>query len=751
MSDRAPPAVFLSYAREDSAAASRIAEALRSQGVEVWFDQNDLRGGDAWDAKIKKQIRECALFLPVVSAHTQARGEGYFRLEWKLAVERTHLMAEGLPFLAPVAIDETSDSAAAVPPEFLRVQWTRLRGALPTPEFVEQIVCLIAQPRTPAITTAPFVLARPAKRIGFSTAVIITIMVAALGVGGFIAFRPPVTSAPSRESRATETVADSKSIAVLPFENRSSERDSGFFADGVHEDVITNLSYIRGLTVVPRIIAMHYRDTKLRPRNVGAELKVANIVTGSVQRVGKTVRVTAQLINTQTEAATWTLQRNYELTDVMAIQTALATAIAGELRVVISPQEQKLIARRPTESVEAYDAYLKIRANRGGGATRPALEQWEALAARAVELDPKFAEAWAELGVARAAFFQFEFDRSQGLVAKVNEAIETARRLAPDSPEVILAYGEVCFRCYRDFARAVESYNRVIKSQPTNPEVYQQLGAAQRRLGKWPESLSSTRKAVELDPKFSGAWLYLRHSCAFGRRFDEALAARRRMVELSPDNVTTFAATVLDTVRFGRSSDELRSWLATLPADGANARVIDRREAAHLLGDYDDFIRLDRQGAPALPIAWTLSFKGDLAGARARLEPAADAIRRRLVNEPAHAPLWSRLGQMEAVLGHAEEALRCARKATELVPESKDAIDGPTFSHNLAIVRAWNGDKEAAVADLARLLLVPGTQTGQNKPLTVHVMRRDPRYSPLWDHPRFEALLNDRKNNAPLF
>ena len=145
-------AVFLSYAREDTDAARRIADALRSHGVEVWFDQDELRGGDAWDQKIRKQIKDCALFLPVISQHTQDRGEGYFRLEWKLAVERTHLMAEGIPFLAPVTIDKAHEADALVPPEFMRVHWTRLAEGTPTPDFVEQIKRLLEAPRKSTAT-----------------------------------------------------------------------------------------------------------------------------------------------------------------------------------------------------------------------------------------------------------------------------------------------------------------------------------------------------------------------------------------------------------------------------------------------------------------------------------------------------------------------------------------------------------------------------------------------------------------------
>ena len=156
MSD-ATKAVFVSYAREDTDAARRIAEALRSHGVEVWFDQNELRGGDAWDGKIKKQIRECALFLAVVSAQTQERTEGYFRREWKLAVERTHDMAAGVAFIVPVVVDTTLEANASVPEEFMKVQWTRLPGALPSPQFVEQIKRLLEAPRkaTPGTRPAP--------------------------------------------------------------------------------------------------------------------------------------------------------------------------------------------------------------------------------------------------------------------------------------------------------------------------------------------------------------------------------------------------------------------------------------------------------------------------------------------------------------------------------------------------------------------------------------------------------------------
>lgn len=194
--------VFLSYAREDTDAARRIADALRSHGIEVWFDQSELRGGDAWDQKLRRQIKECALFVPIVSAHTQQRREGYFRLEWKLAVERTHLMAEGVPFLTPVAVDETSESAAIVPAEFMRVQWTRLPGALVTPQFIEQIKHLLAPSVAPADLPAARARQPPTPKSRFPIVLVAGLAVAVLGLATMIVLRPAAKETPASTAAA---------------------------------------------------------------------------------------------------------------------------------------------------------------------------------------------------------------------------------------------------------------------------------------------------------------------------------------------------------------------------------------------------------------------------------------------------------------------------------------------------------------------------------------------------------------------
>ncbi len=261
MPEFAGKAVFLRYASQDAEAARRICEALRAAGVEVWFDQNELVGGDAWDAKIRGRIGSCALFIPVISMNTQARDEGYFRLEWKLAVDRSHLMAHDRAFLLPVVMDSTPDASARVPPEFRAVQWTSLPGAFPTPEFIAQVKRVLAQPQTSVISGA----GRPTP-----------------SAGPLIA----TTAATIRE----------KSIAVLPFVNMSAGKEQEYFSDGLAEEVINLLAHISELKVIARTSAFAFRGKEQDIRGIASALGVNHVLEGSVRRAGNRLRITAQLI-----------------------------------------------------------------------------------------------------------------------------------------------------------------------------------------------------------------------------------------------------------------------------------------------------------------------------------------------------------------------------------------------------------------------------------------------------------------------
>ncbi len=363
-------AVFLSYASQDAEAANRICEALRTAGIEVWFDQNELVGGDQWDAKIRGQIKSCALFMPVISANTEARREGYFRIEWKLAAQRTHAIADGIPFLLPIVIDATRDREALVPTEFQEVQWTRLPGGVATPQFVGQVKGLLEPERKyveksgdlPSLSPSITASKSPSKLPLLSM-----VVAAVIAVGAILFF--VLKHGPKEKSAVIPTVAkvSNKSIAILPLANMSEDKDTGFFADGVHEDLLTNLALISELKVVSRTSVMQYRGTTKTIKQIGEELGVAYVLEGSVRRAGNKVRVTGQLINTRTDEHVWAKSYDRDLTDIFAIQADLSKEIASALETVISPQAKKFIERRPTENPVAYDFFLKGRNSRNVG------------------------------------------------------------------------------------------------------------------------------------------------------------------------------------------------------------------------------------------------------------------------------------------------------------------------------------------------------------------------------------------------
>jgi TolB-like protein/Tfp pilus assembly protein PilF len=773
-------AVFLSYAREDSEAARRLADALRAFGMEVWFDQSELRGGDSWDAKIRTQIRTCALFVAVVSAHSQSRGEGYFRREWKIAVERTHDMASGVPFLLPVVIDETAESEALVPDEFMRVQWTRLPHGMPTPQFVEQVkrllegrgavaaVARVSQPvgseTTGRETRATKTSGQVGRRVPAAAWVLVpAVIVIALGIlwwrksgaeaNAGAGERPPTTE---KSAAPVAPTVSNKSIAVLPFASMSEDKENAFFTDGIHEDILTNLALVRQLHVVSRTSVMQYRSTTKSIRQIGEELGVAYVLEGSVRRAGNKVRVTGQLINARTDEHVWAKAYDRDITDIFAIQAELSQEIAGALAAALSPEEKSLIERRPTSNLAAYDAYLKAHQLAQGGLNqRTEVQAIETLLTRAVELDPQFAVAWAELGRHRAFVYFSEVDHSAEQLARARAAIETAVRLAPDAPEVIEGYGDFFYYGFRDYGRAVEQYQRLAVLRPNDAAVFGSLGLIHRRQGRWAESLAELRRAVQLEPRNLRYLRALQQLVQALDLYDEALAVQRKVVEQNPGDLAE-EGSLHGIAFFARgSAQETTDFLANLKPAAAQAPLMNfvRKTLAIQVGNFAEAVRLDAEQryydgagfphwAQDLIMAFVRTALGDQAAARALAEQAIPAAKADLEQKPS-ANAWSGLAGAYVLVGNREEALRCSRRAMELVPESNDAVAGPGFSLNHAATLAWLGDKDAALAELARLLRTP---YGEN----IYTAKFSPNWLPLRGDPRFEALVNDPKNNAPM-
>jgi TolB-like protein/Flp pilus assembly protein TadD len=541
-----------------------------------------------------------------------------------------------------------------------------------------------------------------------------------------------------------------KSIAVLPLENRSADKDAtAFFADGIHEEILTNLAHIRELRVVSRTSVEQYRGTKKPIPQIARELSVAYLLEGSVQRSGNTVRITGQLIRAATDEHVWAQKYDEELTaaNLFAIQSKLAQAIAGELKATLSPEEKNLLARRPTENLAAYDLYLKaMDITRRGSLSPPKRREQESLLQSVVTLDPNFAEAWARLGSTRAYDRLDYVDRTEARLTQARTAIETATRLAPDSPEVIENLGLYYYFAFRDYARAEEQYQRAVRLQPNNASAIYSLGALYRRTGRWTEGVAFMRRSLQLDPAQQFYRRQLASLLTACRRYDEAVVEQRQLAAQSPQNLgQAFGVPLLAFCATG-STKEIEAFFGRLTREqmtSSEVTVLQRRWAL-LRGDLSDYLQLVPPNSRGLTQSIVLAAQGDLEGSRARA-PDPAPLWKRLESEPDNEQVWRNLGQIEALLGHRDEALRCARKAVELLPESNDRSMGVSPAVNLAFVYAWTGDKDRAIAEYARLLRVPFSR------LNIHEMKTDPTYFPLRGDPRFEALLNDPKNNAPLF
>jgi TolB-like protein/cytochrome c-type biogenesis protein CcmH/NrfG len=677
-------------------------------------------------------------------------------------------MAAGIPFLIPVVIDQTPESKALVPEEFMKVQWTRLAGGTPTAQFVERIKRLAEQPMAHAEQShvqhaspegGPTRSSRKAAVPGWAWGVIAGVAIAAVAYIGLSRRAEPPAAEVKPEAKVeppptAEPKADDKSIAVLPFANMSDEKDNEFFTDGIQEDILTNLALVHEIRVVSRTSVQQYRDTKKSIRQIASELGVAYILEGSVRRAGNKVRVTGQLIHAATDEHVWAKAYDRDLTDIFAIQSELAQAIATELKAALSPEEKAMIEKRPTENTEAYDLYLKSRQLFRIGDRA----QQEALLEKAVALDPSFARAWGDLADDYAyAAFTYEEGVDERL-AKAKAAIHQATQIAPDDPEVISSLGTYYYYGYRDYARANEQYQLLVRQRPNDAGVFNSIGLILRRQGKWAESLASMRRATELDVaniRFLTNYI----SCLKqARRYDELAAAQRRMAALKPDHFEEGYQVAITAFHATGSTQEGEAFFAHLSQEEANSpEGIDARvDWAGRIGNFAEQVRLQRLKPYTVDeelshweqdvlSAETLYLTGEKAGAVARLGSIPDDLMKRLEREPKNPRLWTFQGIVYMILGKPAEAVSAAGRAAGLVPMSLDQLDFAIYASFSALIYDHAGDKERALAEYTRLLRTPAAEL-----LNVYEMKRDTTSS-LHGDPRFDALLSDPANNAPLF
>jgi TolB-like protein/tetratricopeptide (TPR) repeat protein len=555
--DRAPTpagAVFLSYASADAAGAERIAGALRAAGIEVWLDKSELRGGDSWDRQIRRQIRDCTLFVPIISANSQARPEGYFRLEWDLADQRTHLMGRNRAFVLPVCTDATPEREADVPDSFLAVQWTRLPQGETPAAFVEHVRRLLAAEGLSArmapgasgsspvdVVRTPAASSR--SRIGWWLAA--TVLTVALGYFAVEELRltrrsaasPPAGPAEERTAHASSAPAFAPpphSIAVLPFVNMSGDKEQEYFSDGLTEELLNSLSRINELQVAARTSSFSFKGEKVDVETIAHKLHVAAVLEGSVRRSGHTVRITTQLINAVTGFHLWSQTYDRDLGDVLKLQTDIATAVASALRVTLLGDEAARIESGGTHNPVAFDAFL--RASRVGHDEK-GLRARVAAYSEAIALDPHYARAFAHRSLALneyAGAFATGPAVREGF-DKARADAHTAIALAPDLADGHLALEAFFERGALDFTRANDEYERALALAPGNASVLGSYGQFAVLMGRTAAGLAAARRAVGLDPLNDARHAGLAWALLAARHYDEAIAAFQDALALAPD------------------------------------------------------------------------------------------------------------------------------------------------------------------------------------------------------------------------
>lgn len=543
-------AVFLSYASQDAEAATRICESLRAAGVEVWFDKSELRGGDAWDSQIKKQIHDCALFIPVISAHTNARIEGYFRGEWNLATRRLVNRVHDSAFLVPVVVDDTREADARVPEEFFQAHWTWLPGGETPPEFAQRVRQLLGMDPSPApkVKAAATAVLEPSERRHGSArprgtplmhrfALPLVALLLVLGGAAFWYFQdagdapatePVVAAAPS----ATAVAPHEKSIGVLPFADMSAEKDQEYMADGIAEELLNLLAQVPDLKVIARTSSFAFKDQNIDIAEIARKLNVAHVVEGSVRKSGDKMRITAQLVRTSDSTHLWSDSYDRPLDDIFAVQDEIANAIVQALQIQLAGGE---LSRRKggTQNLEAYQLFLKARSARGLN-NRPSSDAAVDYLEKAIKLDPDYGMAWVLL----SNTFSLKVD---GGYLPAKEGYERSRQLAQHalklSPDLVWAHTQLAYihlRLDRDWAAVENELKRGRDIDPTNSSVLETAGMLSYTLGRWDDAVRQLRAALVRDPVNPYLIWRLGFTYYGAGRFAESESTYRKLLELRP-------------------------------------------------------------------------------------------------------------------------------------------------------------------------------------------------------------------------
>jgi TolB-like protein/Tfp pilus assembly protein PilF len=544
-----------------------------------------------------------------------------------------------------------------------------------------------------------------------------------------------------------------KSIAVLPFENFSDEKQNAYFADGIQDEILTDLAKVADLKVISRTSVMQYKNAVNRNlREIAQQLGVAHVLEGSVQRTGNLVRVTAQLIDARTDTHVWADRYDRDLADVFAIQSEIAKTIADQLQAKISPSEKAAIEKPPTTDIVAFDLYERAKALWADVTdslhAEENLPQAAQLLDEAVARDPQFLLAWCLLSRVQGALYWTGHDHTPARLNLANAAVQTALRLQPEAGEAHRALATYYYYGFRDYARARSELAIARRSLPNDAEVFLYTGLIDRREGHWEDSTRNMERALELDPRNLFTLQQLALTYHSQHRYNDAARIYDSALRIVPSNAYTRVYRALVELSWRGDIKPFQTTLGTVLAENPSAApdvdiplyaLCERTAAAaaRTLTNYPRDGVTTEYGVNCPRAYWegvVARWQGDSAKAQSAFITARSEVEKILTKEPDFAAAISLLGVIDAGLGKKEQALQEGRRACGLLPVSKDALTGVALAVNLAQIYAWTGEKDLAIEQIAAVERTPNE-------LSYGLLKLHPYWDPLRGDPRFEKIV----------
>jgi TolB-like protein/class 3 adenylate cyclase/Tfp pilus assembly protein PilF len=586
-----------------------------------------------------------------------------------------------------------------------------------------------------------------------------------LALGGLLLLRRSASirngaTTASAPAASTPPPIPGKSVAVLPFENLSSDKENAYFADGIQDEILTRLAKIADLKVISRTSTQHYKSAPENLPEIARLLGVAHILEGSVQKSGDSVRVNVQLIKAANDSHLWADTFDRKLTDIFSVESEVAKAIAEQLRAKLTGQEEQVIAAKPTDNPQAYDAYLRGLAYTLKTANTPANSLGAQKYLReAVRLDPKFALAWALLSYIDArGYITLNLQPTIALREEARQAAETALTLQPNLGEAVVAKGAYHYFCLKDYDTAVRYFEQARQLLPNSSKIPESLAYVARRRGQWDRSESYFNEAERLDPR--NVFLLTQYALSYMelRRFPEALRKFDQVLNITPDDVDTLVVKA----SIAQAEGDLPRASALLAplhpnADDTSAletqvyqAILERRPAQiiprlkEILAKPDPTLGYNN-GELRFWLGWAQEVAGDNAAAQESWRQARSELEPFLKEQPENYSLISHLALTNMGLGDKAVAFKLIERAIAVIPIEKDALSGPAPIEILARVAARMGEPDRAIAALQKLLSIAYEGAlASNMPLTPALLRLDPMFDPLRNDPRFQKLCEEK-------